>query len=351
MREPAASEVTILIVDDDEDIRAYLEVTLTLSGYQVIQATDGEEGVRRAAEDQPDLILMDVMMPNLDGFDALRRIRADGRTRHLPVIVLTAKAQADDKVMGFTEGADDYVTKPFDPDELIARVEASLRRAREMRSVSPLTGLPANNRIERELARRIEERGPFALLYADLNQFKAYNDHYGFMRGDLVLQATARLVVSVAGTSGDPDVFVGHVGGDDFVVITTPDEAERIASEICARFDAAAPAFYDPEDLASGHIEVADRRGNVTRFGLLSISIGIAVDREAAFTHPTEAVGVATEMKSFAKRSTTGSSNCAIDRRLEANRQGAGGAPTSGMTGGSGALAPDAGSGSPSTLG
>jgi diguanylate cyclase (GGDEF)-like protein len=314
----------ILIVDDDEDIRTYLEVALTLGGYEVLQAHDGAEGAQMAAQEQPDLILMDVMMPNLDGIAALQRIRADGRTSHLPVIVLTAKATADDKITGLTQGADDYITKPFDPDELLARVEASLRRSREMRSVSPLTGLPGNARIERELARRIEEGRPFALLYADLNQFKAYNDHYGFMRGDEVLQALARVMVSVAGSGDDPDVFVGHVGGDDFVVMVRPDEAEAVAQAICRRFDEAVPQFYAESDRRNGYIEVADRRGDVTRFGPLSVSVGVATDEQRGFTHPSEPAAIATEMKRYAKSASRGTSNWAVDRRGPGGADGGG---------------------------
>lgn len=308
---------TILIVDDDADIRTFLEVTLMLAGHDVIEAVDGEDGVRRALEDHPDLVLMDVMMPRLDGFGAIERLRADGRTSDLPIIVLTARGHAPDKVSGLTVGADDYITKPFDPDELVARVDATLRRSREMRTVSPLTGLPGNTRIERELRRRIEAGGGLALLYADLNQFKAYNDHYGFMRGDDVLRAFARVVVDVASRHGDRSTFIGHVGGDDFVLITDPAGAEELAGAVCAAFDEVVPGFYDAEDLEAGYIEVTDRRGTVTRFGLVAVSIGIATDRNRTFVHPTEPVAIATEMKSYAKLASDGPSNWALDRRTE----------------------------------
>ncbi|MDX1657871.1 MAG: response regulator [Nitriliruptorales bacterium] len=310
----------VLVVDDDPDVRVFLEVTLDVAGYELSFATNGEEAVQVAIEGQPDLVLMDVMMPHVDGLEALRRLRLDGRVSHIPVILVTAKAQGVDKVEGLAAGADDYVTKPFDPQELVARVEATLRRSQQMRTVSPLTGLPGNARIEQELARRIDASEKFAMLYADLNQFKAYNDHYGFMRGDDVIRGLAEVIVEVVSKHGGGDTFVGHIGGDDFIVVTAADEYEPIAQQICERFDALAPEFYDPEDLRAGHIEVEDRQGNVKRFGLVSVSIGIAHNLRREFTHQSQPVAVATEMKTYAKQASGGMSNWAVDRRGTGNR-------------------------------
>lgn len=306
----------LLVVDDDEDIRTFLQVTLELAGYEVVQATDGEDGVRQAIDERPDLVLMDVMMPKMDGITAVRRLRLDGRTSHLPIIVLTAKAQADDKVSGLAAGADDYITKPFDPDELVARVQSTLRRANEMRTVSPLTGLPGNTRIEQELHRRVENGSPFALMYADLNNFKAYNDHYGFMKGDEVIRLTARCVVDAVAKHGDANAFVGHIGGDDFVVVSLVDQGELIAEAICTAFDEQAPACYSDEDRERGHIEVADRKGEVQQFPIVSISIGVTSSIGRTFAHPSQPIALATEMKSYAKKQSDGTvSNFAVDRR------------------------------------
>lgn len=305
----------VLIVDDDPDIRTFLEVTLSLGGFEVVEATNGSEAVKQAIARNPALILMDVMMPEMDGMEAVRTLRADSRTSHVPIIMVTAKAQGADKIAGFTQGADDYITKPFDPDELVVRVQATLRRAAEMRSVSPLTALPGNARIELELKRRIDDDDAFALLYADLNHFKAYNDHYGFLRGDRVIRKLAEVIVEVVGELGTADAFVGHVGGDDFIVVCKPDRATDIAEAICRRFDAAVPELYDPEDRERGSIQVKDRQGNLTTFGLVSVSIGIVSAARREMHHPTEPVALATEMKSFAKSRCEGPSNWAVDRR------------------------------------
>ena len=193
-------------------------------------------------------MVLDVMMPRMDGFTALRRIRADGRISHIPMILVTAKTQSLDKLVGLDEGADDYLTKPFDPSELVARVQAALRRAAAMRAIQPLTGLPGNTSIDKELERRVADGESFALMHADLNNFKSFNDHYGYARGDDVLIAFAEVLVQAAREFGGPETFVGHVGGDDFVVVTDPELVDPMASAMCERFDAIVPELYDGPD-------------------------------------------------------------------------------------------------------
>jgi diguanylate cyclase (GGDEF)-like protein len=227
--------------------------------------------------------------------------------------MLTAKALSSDKVLGLSSGADDYIIKPFDPVELLARVKGSLRRAREMRALSPLTGLPGNIRVQEEIRNRVADAAPFAMLYADLDHFKAYNDSYGFVRGDRAIHALARLAVEIVHEIAGPEGFVGHVGGDDFVLLVSPDEAEQVAGRLCQRFDALVPSLYDQADLDRGGVEVRDRQGNLRTFPLLSISIGVVSTERRSFSHYAEVVTVATEMKQFAKREAR--SSYAVDRR------------------------------------
>ncbi|GIU99683.1 MAG: hypothetical protein KatS3mg014_1299 [Actinomycetota bacterium] len=304
---------TILVVDDDPDIARFVEVNLRSAGYEVAVAADGEQALEMAMQLRPDLVLLDVMMPRIDGFEVAQRLRRNPQTANTSIIMLTAKALSTDKVLGLTAGADDYIIKPFDPIELLARVKGTLRRAKEMRNLSPLTGLPGNIRIQEEIERMVRERRPFAVLYCDLDNFKAYNDQKGFVRGDRLIQATARIiqdsVVELAGSEG----FVGHVGGDDFVAIVPPDVAEPIAKRIVERFDAQVHRFYDPEDVERGYVEVEDRKGVLQRLPLAAISVGIATTAVRTFAHYGEAVAVATEMKQFAKRQA--GSSYAIDRR------------------------------------
>ncbi|MDP9242137.1 MAG: response regulator, partial [Actinomycetota bacterium] len=216
---PARTE-TILIVEDDPDIARFVELNLRAAGYEVSVAVDGQEALGRAHALRPDLVLLDVLMPGgVDGLEVARRLRRDPRTDNTLIIMLTCLALPDDKVLGLTVGADDYITKPFYPGELLARVRSALGRARELRNQSPLTHLPGNIRIQEEIQRMIAGAKPFALLYCDLDNFKAYNDHKGFVRGDRLIQATARIIEDAVVEHSRPEGFVGHVGGDDFAVV------------------------------------------------------------------------------------------------------------------------------------
>ncbi len=304
---------SLLVVDDDPFIARLLEIELRAAGYDVRVAADGALALEAARERRPDLVLADVMMPNMDGFELTRRLRQDPSTATVSVIMLTARGLSADKLEGFAIGADDYIVKPFDTPELLARIRGVLRRSRDTRTQSPLTGLPGNVRIEEEIDARLARSDPFAILYADLDNFKAYNDHYGFMRGDEVIQSSARLIGEAARGASDGAAFVGHVGGDDFVVVVAPERAEAAANAIVAAFDEAAPGFFDEADRERGFIEVTNRRGELQRFGVLTLSIGIATTAKRAFQHYAEAVAVATEMKQYTKGSET--SSWAVDRR------------------------------------
>jgi diguanylate cyclase (GGDEF)-like protein len=218
-------------------------------------------------------------------------------------------------VVGLTAGADDYMIKPFDPVELVARVKSALRRSREMRAINPLTQLPGNVQIQEEVAARVSAGGPFALMYIDLNDFKAYNDFYGFARGDEVIKLLARCagraVQSAAGVEG----FLGHIGGDDFVAIVDPEKAEATAEAIIDCWDGEIPRLYDESDASNGYIEVADRRKEMHRFPMTTVSVGIATNTSRPIRSHWEASEIATEMKTFAK--SQGRSAYAIDRRTE----------------------------------
>lgn len=308
----------ILIVDDDIDICRYVQVNLVLDGYQVEVSHDGEEGLERALETSPDLVLLDVMMPGLDGTEVCRRLRSDPRTLGTAIIFLTARTQSTDKIAGLSAGADDYISKPFDPPELAARVRSALRRNKAMRDISPLTGMPGNVSVTAELDRRVADTDvDFAVCWGDLDNFKAFNDFYGFLRGDEAIKLTARVLTHALDAHPWEHNMAGHIGGDDFVLICDPEAVEAICMRAVADFDEQITALYDAEDRERGHIEVEDRRGELHRFPIMTLSLGVASSRQRHFASRSEASEVASEMKSFAK-SLPGSAY-QIDRRKPAD--------------------------------
>lgn len=306
----------ILLIDDDADILQFVRMNLELEGFNVATAADGPTALAAAKETPPDLVLLDVMMPGMDGLTVLRRLRAMPATMSVPVLLLTAKALAEDRVKGLELGADDYVTKPFDVEELIARTKSVLRRAQAMRDLSPLTGLPGNFRISQELEGRVASEEPFAVVHADLDNFKSFNDHYGFMRGDSVIKFSAHALLEAAAECGDQDAFVGHVGGDDFIAVINPDNVEEFCKAVVRIYDDGILDFYDTAEALQGYIEVTDRRGERHAFPISSISLGVATNTQRAFTSEWEASSVASEMKEHAKRQE--GSSYEIDRRTPA---------------------------------
>jgi diguanylate cyclase (GGDEF)-like protein len=262
----------------------------------------------------PDLILLDVQMPVMDGFTVCQKLKSDLLLRHIPVMMLTAQSGVSSKVTGLERGADDYITKPFDLQELIARIRTLLRRTRQGLEANPLTRLPGNITIENEILARLEANQPFAVLYLDLNSFKAYNDTYGFIKGDEVIRETAKIILKEA----DKDRgFVGHIGGDDFIVLTDPETCEALAQRVIARFDEIAPKFYTDSDQKRGYVETTDRRGQLARFALLSIAIGVVTNQYRSLSSLGEVSSIGTEMKHFAKEKKDKGSSYAVDRRTE----------------------------------
>ncbi len=302
---PAANQI-ILIADDDDAIRQVLMILLRSIGYRVEVVGTGSELIQRAQIVMPHLLLIDVMMPDMDGYEALRQLRNDTRTAHIPAIMLTARGEPKDLVHGFDSGADDYVIKPFNTSELLARVRSQLRRATRKPVRSPLTGLAGNVLIAEELRFRLRREEPFVLLYADLNNFKPFNDIYGFARGDRVIRLAAEVIVAATTRVGEHD-FVGHIGGDDFAVITTMPRIAPLCHAILTDFATQVRDLYDPDDFERGYLEGIDRHGVYRQFPITSFSIGGVTNRYEQFPGPDELGQRAAEMKAQAKSLPYGS--------------------------------------------
>ena len=304
----------LLIVDDNPTNCRILSLQTGKWGMVARDAQSGQQALDwlRAGE-QFDLAILDMQMPGMDGFEVCQRLRTDIRTKNISVIMLTARSLSADKVVGLTGGADDYIIKPFDPLELVARVKSALRRAREMRNVNPLTQLPGNVQVQEEVSQRTSGEKPFALMYIDLDNFKAFNDHYGFLRGDEAIKLLARCAREALKGSSRTDHFLGHVGGDDFVAVVGADAAEAAARDIIECWDREIVALYDPEDVDRGYIEVEDRRRQTRHFPITTVSVGIASSDGRSIDSHWVASEIASEMKNFAKRDPM--SSYAIDRR------------------------------------
>ena len=300
----------VLVVEDDEATRGALRALLDDAGYACDEASDGERAVVALREARFDLVLLDLGLPGMSGTDVHRHLRQDPRTRFLPIVFLTAHPDREVKLAELEAGAEDFITKPYDAEELLARVGAAVRRWNGMRGVNPLSGLPGNSTITEEIEARLARNADFALLYVDIDRFKEFNDHYGFTRGDRVITMLAEILSDVAGAD---QRFVGHIGGDDFVVLARTDEAEALAEGITRRFDQAIRSLYDPGDRARGWIEAHDRGGRLRHFPFATVSIGIVNIPPGRFDGATAAARAAAEVKEVAKRQP--GSAWAVDRR------------------------------------
>jgi DNA-binding response OmpR family regulator/signal transduction histidine kinase len=297
---PAAARV--LVVDDDPAIRAICAEVLRGHGYEVDEADSCASARRLVLEHRPAVVLVDVQLPDGDGFSLLEGL-ADARAAEpFAAVFLTARGEVTDKVRGLRLGADDYLTKPFDARELVARIDAVLRRREAALHASPMTRLPGGRAIDQEVERRLEAQVPFALSYVDLDNLKAYNDTYGYAKADGVVLQTAGILREVVQQQGGEGAFLGHVGGDDFVLITGPDRARAVCAEIIAAFDRVIPLYYDRVDRERGFIEATDRYGTERRFPILSLSIATVVATPGRFREHAGLARAAAELKQRAKK-------------------------------------------------
>jgi len=291
----------VLIVDDEPHIRRILGFLLDQRGYVTSQAADGVEAVEIAQRERPDLILLDLMMPRMDGFEVCAALRSNFTTAQIPVIMLTAKGEVTDKIRGLQGGANDYLTKPYDNKELIARVQNMLEWSRVQRQANPLTGLPGNQAIEKRLQDAVASRESYAFMYLDIDHFKALNDTYGYQRGDDAIRFTAELLRRCAEDIAAGEIFIGHIGGDDFCMISSYKDGDVLARHIITEFAIHMKTLIDPEDLLNGHFVVRSRQSGVEEMPFPSLTIALVLDRGGEFEHWRRLSDVAAELKSHGK--------------------------------------------------
>jgi PleD family two-component response regulator len=244
-------------------------------------------------------VVLDQELAHLEWQAVTRSLKEHFSTFHIVIIVLAPSITPHHIATAIDAGVDDYFKNPANADELAARITLNIRRSHRDQNSNPLTRLPGNTAITRTIHERLEQ--PLALLYIDLDNFKAYNDHYGFQRGDMVLTATSRLIATIVKQQGIGSDFVGHLGGDDFVVITIPDRAETIAHHICVSFDTLAPTFYEEHDRAYGGITIHNRRGILQKIPLIALSIAIVWNKNKPLANIPLIASIAAELKWYAK--------------------------------------------------
>lgn len=303
----------ILVIDDTELMQRMIRDILKHEGYEVYSAYSGEEGLTKVAAIKPDLIILDIIMPGMSGFDVCRTLRADDGNILTPIIMLTAQVSEDDKLIGLEMGADDYIIKPFNSRELVSRVRNTLVRIDRNRCANPLTGLSGNIEIQSELNRRLANRFPTAVIYCDLDNFKAFNDVYGFARGDSAIRLTADVIRDVVHQAGNRDDFIGHIGGDDFLIITSPDHYEDICRLIIEDFDSKILSLYHERDSVNKYILTRDRQGQVKKFPVMSISLAVVTNEAGSYENYLQIAEAAAEVKKYVK--SMPGSNYMKDRR------------------------------------
>lgn len=243
----AEGKSKILIVEDDLDVAEMLNAYFRVQGYEVFTVNWGEDGVRAAQTVLPDLIILDIRLPDIDGYEVARRVRSDRRTNEIPIIFLTEKRERIDRLQGFEVGADDYITKPFDVQELRLRVRNALKRVSQGSLTNPVSGLPEGPLVEERLSDVIHKSG-WGLLHICINHLDAFREAYGFVASDDVLRAISLMIHNTIKENGSTDDFLGHISPTDFVVIISPASLPSFQERIRSRLEQSLDYFYPIKD-------------------------------------------------------------------------------------------------------
>ncbi len=289
------SKGRILAVEDDRDIANLLKIYFTGQGYDIQIASRGSEALEMSQQQMPQLIVLDINLPDIDGYTICKTLRTNARTRHIPIIFLTEKDERSDRIAGLELGADDYITKPFDIEELRLRIANAIRASERMGLTDPRSGLPSGRLIEDAL-RELLRKPNWAYMDMRINHFDAFRDKYGFVAGDEVLRFTAMLIGEVVDQHGSPGDFIGHAGGDNFVLITSLEKGDVVRSTLEKRFNDEVRAHYSYLDREQGGMKMDDGKGGEVLVPLMTIAIGV-VTSERRFADIREIAEAAAEAR------------------------------------------------------
>jgi DNA-binding response OmpR family regulator len=290
------AKARLLVVEDDIDIANMLKIYFSGMEFDVDVANRGMDALEKTKHVIPHLIVLDIMLPDIDGYEVCRTLRTSTRTSHIPVIFLTQKDERSDKLQGLELGADDYITKPFDIEELKLRVQGAIRRSERESLTDPHSGLPAGRLIEEQLRRIIREQN-WALLDIRVNNFEPFKDVYGFVASDDVLRFAAMLITEVVDEMGTNSDFIGHAGGDNFIIITTNDAAPRMRKRLKERFAGEVQSHYNFIDRQQGFIQAPKADGSSEKVSFMTFSIGAVSPAHQSFADIREITELAAEAR------------------------------------------------------
>jgi diguanylate cyclase (GGDEF)-like protein len=311
---------SILVVEREKMITQIIQDHLGREGYQTANFLNGEEAVQCALREIPSLVILDVSLLGGDCYQIIQRLRNHPKCMHVPIIVISAHNSLSEKIRAYEVGVDSYLTKPLDPEELLAHMRRQLRRIQQS-TLSPLTHLPGGVQLECALAAKIRSLDPWSVLYLDLDNFKAFNDVYGFLAGNDMIMLVGHICQEVVCEYGNVDDFVGHIGGDDFVVVTTPEREKRLCRLIIARYKKESLSLYKREDLERGSIHGLDREGRPLHLPFVTLSIGVVSDHFHCPRAVDEIGSLTAEAKRRAKLSSNNVFHILLDDRRSRPRE------------------------------
>lgn len=285
----------ILVVEDDADISKMLDWYFQAQGYEVQVAPRGNDALALTRKQLPNLIVLDIMLPDMTGYDVCKELRQTTRTSHIPIIFLTQRDERSDKLIGLEMGADDYITKPFDIEELKLRVQNSILAAERVSQLNPITNLPMGRLIEDHLRNMMRSNNSWAYLDIKISHFDVFNEVYQFFAGDDVLRFTALLMSEVVEEYGTADDFLGHPGKDNFVIVTHAPELDRLRRRLVERFDEEVKTNYTFIDRERGYMLVPDTENGERQVPLMTLSIGAVSTATHQFSDIREITEMAAE--------------------------------------------------------
>ncbi|HZM24659.1 MAG TPA: response regulator [Anaerolineales bacterium] len=286
----------LLVVEDDVDIGNMLKIYFSGMDFDVDVAVRGSDALEKTKQSLPHLIVLDIMLPDIDGYEVCRTLRTNMRTSHIPVIFLTQKDERSDKLQGLELGADDYITKPFDIEELKLRVQGAIKRSERESLTDPRSGRPAGRLIEEQLRRIIREKG-WALLDAGISHFEPFKDVYGFVAGDDVLRFTSLILGEVVDELGNSSDFIGHAGGDNYIILTTEEKAEGIKSRLKERFNQEVQTHYNFIDRQQGFVQTPASDGTTVKVPFMTMAIGVVSPSQHSFADIREITELSAEAR------------------------------------------------------